>query len=47
MMDPEIVAVEARQLTIPECIESTSQLDEAITNLTVQLIRIADTSILK
>ena len=43
MMDPEIIAVEACQLTIPECIESTHQLDDATTSLTVQLTRIADT----
>ena len=47
MMDPEIVAVEACQLTIPEYIESTHQLDDAITSLTAQLTRIADTSMPK
>ena len=47
MMDPEIIVVEAYQLTIPECIESTHQLDDTTTSLTVQLTRIADTSILK
>ena len=47
MIDPEIVVVEACQLTITECIESTYQLDDTTTSLTVQLTYITDTSILK
>ena len=41
-MDPEIVAIEASQIAIPESITSADQLDTAVDSLTAQLVRIAD-----
>ena len=41
-MDPEMVAIEALQITVPEHIISPEQLDDTVASLTSQLTRIAD-----